>query len=145
MGKAMGFRLLIVDDSSSMRAIVKRTVEMSGLEVDAYFQADNGAKALEVLDQEWVDAILTDLNMPVMGGEEFLKVLKENPTFATVPVVVITTEGREDRLQVLEKLGAQACVKKPFQPEEIRDILTRVLGVELSETGDTDAEDDMDF
>ena len=82
----MGFRLMIVDDSSSMRAIVKRTVEMSGFDVEQFFVADNGKTALELLDEEWVDVILTDLNMPVMDGEAFLAALKENPMFPKFPL-----------------------------------------------------------
>ncbi len=141
----MGFRLLIVDDSSSMRSIVKRTIKMSGFDVDQFFEAENGEAALKLMEEEWVDVVLTDLNMPVMGGEEFLKILGANPMFSETPVIVVTTEGREEKLQGLHVLGARAFVKKPFKPEEIRDTLTQALGVESTEAMEMEDDDDMDF
>ncbi|WP_028314303.1 response regulator [Desulfatibacillum aliphaticivorans] len=141
----MGFRLMIVDDSSSMRSIVKRTVEMSGFDVEQFLEADNGKTALEILDNEWVDVILSDLNMPVMDGEAFLAALKENPMFSEIPVVVVTTEGRNEKLQQLRNLGAAAFVKKPFKPEVIRDTLVRALGLDSLDGLGEDDGDDMDF
>ena len=141
----MGFRLLIVDDSSSMRSIVKRTIKMSGFDVDQFFEAENGQSALELLDGEWVDAILSDLNMPVMDGEAFLAALSANPMFSEIPVIVVTTEGRDEKLQHLKDLGAKAFIKKPFKPEIIRDTLTRALGMEFLEVVGEGDDDDMDF
>jgi two-component system chemotaxis response regulator CheY len=136
---------MIVDDSSSMRSIVKRTVEMSGFDVEHFFEADNGKTALEILDNEWVDAILSDLNMPVMDGEAFLTALQENPMFSEIPVIVVTTEGRDEKLQQLRSLGAAAFIKKPFKPEVIRDTLVRALGLESLDALGEDDGDDMDF
>ncbi|MBI9074745.1 MAG: response regulator [Desulfatibacillum sp.] len=141
----MGFRLLIVDDSSSMRSIVKRTVQMSGFDVDRFFEAEDGKAALKLLDEEWVDVILSDLNMPVMDGEAFLAALRANPVFSQIPVIVVTTEGREEKLQQLRNLGARDFVKKPFKPEIIRDTLTRALGVESHESDTVVDDDGMDF
>ncbi len=141
----MGFKLLIVDDSSSMRMIIKRTVKMSGFDVEEYFEAENGSEALEVLNSEWMDVILTDVNMPVMDGAQFIEELGKNSLLASIPVVVVTTEGREERLDILKQLGAKAFVKKPFTPELIRDTLAQALGLDSLEV-DNDLEDeDMDF
>lgn len=141
----MGFKMLIVDDSVSMRSIIKRTVQMSGFDVDMYFEAANGKEALELIEKEWVDIILTDVNMPVMDGGEFLEALQKNSLLSSVPAIVVTTEGREDRLEELKQLGAKAFVKKPFKPEYIRDTLMRVLGLDSLDTGDDQKSDDMDF
>ena len=71
--------------------------------------------------------ILTDLNMPVMDGWEMVRHLKDNPTLAEIPVVLITTEGSETRLRELYKLGIKDYIQKPFLPETLRDVLTRIL------------------
>ena len=68
----MAYRVLIVDDSPAMRAFVRRVVNLSGLDVTGYLEASNGIEALQILGKQWVDAILSDINMPGMDGEEFL-------------------------------------------------------------------------
>ena len=141
----MGFKLLIVDDSSSMRSIIKRTVQMSGFDVDEFFEAENGKAALDVLNEEWVDVILTDVNMPVMDGAQFLEELGKDSLFSTIPAVVVTTEGREERLEILAQLGAKAFVKKPFKPETIRDTLAQAMGLEGLDLGGGEDDEDMDF
>jgi two-component system chemotaxis response regulator CheY len=82
---------------------------------------------LELLESNWIDLILTDLNMPVMNGWEFIRQLKQNPVLAGLPVVLITTEGSETRLQELFDLGVRDYIKKPFHPETLRDALTRIM------------------
>ena len=68
----MAYRVLITDDSPAMRSFVRRVIELSGFELSACFEAGDGAEALAVLKNEWVDAILTDINMPGVDGEELL-------------------------------------------------------------------------
>lgn len=126
----MAFNLLIVDDSSSMRSIIKKTVQMSGFDVGEYYDGANGAEALEVLKDAWVDVILSDIHMPVMNGLEFLQKIQEDELLKSIPVIVITTEGRKQKLDEAMDLGARACIQKPFTPEQIRQTLTEVLGVE---------------
>jgi two-component system chemotaxis response regulator CheY len=126
----MAFNVLIVDDSSSMRNIIKKTLQMSGFDVGEIFEAGNGVEALAVLEKEWADVILTDVHMPEMDGLEFLKVLNKQDVVSTTPVVVVTTEGRGERLDELRGLGAKACIRKPFRPEEIKKILGDALGMD---------------
>ena len=124
----MAFTVLIVDDSPAMRSFVKRVVNLSGFEMGACYEAGDGKEALQVLDQQWVDVILTDINMPVMNGQEFVERLAANEAFRSIPVLVISTDRTEDRVNEMIALGAQGYVKKPFQPEELRTELERVLG-----------------
>lgn len=125
----MAFRVLIVDDSPAMRSFVKRVLELSGFEMGACLEANNGREALDLLSQEWVDVILTDVNMPVMNGEEFVQQIARSESLQNIPVLVISTDRTEDRVRQMMDLGAKGYVKKPFQPEELREKLEHVLGV----------------
>lgn len=123
----MAFTVLIVDDSPAMRSFVKRVLDLSGLDMSSCHEAGNGKEALELLANEWVDVILTDINMPVMNGEEFVQSLAESDAFRSIPVIVVSTDRTEDRVKQMIALGAKGYVKKPFQPEELREELERVL------------------
>ncbi|HEX4773876.1 MAG TPA: response regulator [Bryobacteraceae bacterium] len=125
----MAFRVLIVDDSPAMRSFVKRVLELSGFEMGACLEAGDGSEALRLLNQEWVDVILTDINMPVMNGEEFVQRVSQNDLLRNVPILVVSTDRTEDRVRRMMALGAKGYVKKPFQPEELREKLEQVLGV----------------
>jgi two-component system chemotaxis response regulator CheY len=125
----MAFTVLVVDDSPAMRLFVKRVLELSGFDMDACFEAANGQEALDVLACRWVDVILTDINMPVRNGEQFLQDLAADEALANIPTIVISTDQTEDRVRQMLALGAKGYVKKPFQPEELREKLEQVLGV----------------
>jgi two-component system, chemotaxis family, chemotaxis protein CheY len=140
----MAFNMLIVDDSSSMRSIIKKTIQMSGFDVGICLDSANGEEALKVLKDQWVDVILTDIHMPVMDGIGLLRKLKEDDLLKSIPVVIITTEGREQKLDEALSLGACVCIKKPFTPEQIRRTLTDVLGVDYV-TDDQRSFGDGDF
>ncbi len=124
----MSYRILIVDDSPAMRAFVRRVVDLSGFDASQCLEAGNGREALQLLASEWVDAILTDINMPLMDGEELLSRLASDDLLRTVPAIVISTDGTEKRISRLLSLGARGYVSKPFSPEELRSELDRVLG-----------------
>lgn len=125
----MALQILIVDDSPAMRAFIRRVVKLSGIEVDRYFEAGNGAEALDQLAANPVDAVLTDINMPVMDGEQFLRAMREEGPFQTIPVIVISTDATTNRIHTMQSLGAAGYLQKPFGPEQLRDELDRVLGV----------------
>jgi two-component system, chemotaxis family, chemotaxis protein CheY len=124
----MGLHVLIVDDSPAMRGFIRRVVELSGFEVGRCLQASNGQDALRVLNSEWVDIILTDINMPEMNGEELTQKLQEDELLRTIPVIVVSTDSTENRVNRMLALGAQGYVKKPFYPETLRVELDRILG-----------------
>ena len=125
----MAFTILIVDDSSAMRSFVKRVLQLSGFQIGCCFEAANGREALDIVAAQWIDLVLTDINMPVMNGEEFVQKLRAHECFSNIPVMVISSDGTEDRVRQMLALGAKGYVKKPFRPEELRDTLETALGV----------------
>ena len=124
----MSFNLLIVDDSSSMRSVVKKIVGLSGIDVNRLLEADNGRRALEVLGGDWVDAVILDINMPEMNGLELLKKMGEDTLMKSIPVVMISTEASEAHIKTAFELGAKGFIRKPFLPEEVGKMLLGVLG-----------------
>ncbi|MBW1926476.1 MAG: response regulator [Deltaproteobacteria bacterium] len=143
----MSFNVLIVDDSRSMRAVIKKTISMSGFKMDQCVEAGNGREALDVLAKAWVDVIISDINMPEMDGLELLEELKKDGLLKAIPVIVISTEGSEKRIQDAYDLGARGFIKKPFLPEEIKKVLYEVIGVsDEGEYGEDKGDDDaFDF
>ena len=126
----MSFNVLIVDDSRSMRGVIKKIISISGFKMDQCLEAGNGKEALEVLAGNWVDVIMSDVNMPEMNGFELLEELKRDELLKNIPVVIITTESSEDRMEYAISLGAKGFIKKPFLPEEVKKILHEVIGVD---------------
>jgi two-component system, chemotaxis family, chemotaxis protein CheY len=126
----MAYRVMIVDDSRSMRAFVRRVMDLSGFEVDSCLNASNGAEALALLNEQPVDIVLTDINMPEMNGEDFVRQMAEREELRSIPVVVVSTDGTQNRIRRLLDLGAKGYVVKPFSPEALRAELERVLEVE---------------
>ncbi|HEY1341945.1 MAG TPA: response regulator [Bryobacteraceae bacterium] len=124
----MAYRVLIVDDSPAMRAFVRRVMDLSGFDVAACIEAANGEEALSVLHGQWVDAILTDINMPQMDGEEFLRRLAADELLRSIPVTVVSTDATQNRIDRMLRLGARGYIVKPFTPETLRAELERTLG-----------------
>lgn len=131
----MAYNILIVDDSLTTRRVIAKTLELAGVPVGDLYQAANGREALEVLRDHWVDVVFSDLNMPEMGGLELIERMAADSTLSTVPVVVISTEGSSERVEELKRKGIRAYIRKPFHPEQVRDVVREVLGVEV-EHGD---------
>jgi two-component system, chemotaxis family, chemotaxis protein CheY len=121
--------VLIVDDSATMRQMVKRTMDMAALDVGEVFEASNGIEALAQLAEHTIAGILLDINMPTMNGIQLLTRMKQNPRLKDIPIVVASTEGSRERIQQIEQIGAFGFVRKPFQPEQLRDVLKPLLGV----------------
>ena len=124
----MAFQLLIVDDSATMREFIVRVIGLSGFDVGTCLQASNGQEALTVLRANWIDIVLTDVNMPVMNGEQFLGHMEEDEMLRTIPVLVISTDGTQHRVERMMSLGARGYVKKPFSPEVLRHSMEELLG-----------------
>lgn len=124
----MALRILIVDDSPAMRAFIRRVVKLSGIEVEHYFEAGDGVEALAQLTANRVDAVLTDINMPVMNGEEFVRKMRTEEAYQSTPVIVISTDATSNRIHTMQALGAVGYLQKPFGPEQLRNELDRVLG-----------------
>src|SRR3990167_4040042 len=123
----MGFNVLVVDDSSVMRAMIIRTLRLSGLSMGEIHEAANGQEGLQVLEHHWIDLALVDMNMPVMTGEEMLDRVRQNPETADLRVVIISTEGSDTRIDILRRKGV-GFVHKPFTPEILRETILRITG-----------------
>ena len=124
----MPISILVVDDNSIMRKILIKTLSICGINLGAIHEASDGLQALEVLSQQEIDLMLLDVNMPIMNGEETLRRLRQQPATAALPVIVVSTEGSETRIAVLQHLGA-AFLHKPFSPEQLRQIVLNTMGV----------------
>ena len=141
----MSFNVLIVDDSSSMRIVIKKTLEISGFDIGEIFEAGNGREALDVLDKQWADIILTDIHMPDMDGFSFLKELQKDEVLSSTRVVVVTTDSREERIDELMNLGVKALIRKPFRPEQIKTVILDVLYMDEQSSIGKDALAGCDF
>ena len=124
----MPFSVLIVDDSPVMRGFIRRVMTLSGFEVRECLEASDGEEALDRLRERSVDVILTDINMPKMNGEEFLRRLETDARLRSVPTLVISTDATKARILKMISLGAHGYMTKPFSPEALREELERVLG-----------------
>jgi two-component system, chemotaxis family, chemotaxis protein CheY len=121
--------VLIVDDSSVMRKIVERSVRQTGLAVEKIIEAENGAAALTILNSQQPDLILSDINMPTMDGLELLRQIQAAGDTMKVPIVMITTEGSEAKVQEAISLGARGFIRKPFTPQEVKEQIARALEI----------------
>lgn len=123
----MSLNVLVVDDSAVMRAIIIKTLRLSGLAVGEVHEAANGLEGLRLLDSNWIDLALVDINMPEMNGEEMLDAVRLNPDTSSLPVVVVSTEGSDTRIEMLRNKGA-TFVHKPFTPERLRETIAHITG-----------------
>ena len=123
----MPLNVLVVDDSSVMRSIISRTLTLSGLPLGRIYQAANGKEGLRILDRTWIDLILVDINMPVMNGEEMIDRIRRKPEIADLPIIVISTESSETRVEMLQK-KCDGFIHKPFTPESLRQAIINVIG-----------------
>jgi two-component system chemotaxis response regulator CheY len=117
--------ILAVDDSASMRQMIKLTLRNAGYEV---IEAGDGQQALTQARQNAFHMILTDLNMPVMDGMVFIRELRKLPAYMGVPIVFVTTESDAEKKQQAKAAGATAWITKPFQPEQLVAVAKKVLG-----------------
>ena len=136
----MAFNVLIVDDSSTMRAVIKKTIKVSGFKVGQFLEAGDGEQALKVLEDEWVDLVLSDINMPNMNGLELIGKMHADDIMRSIPVVMVTTEAGDEKVKQSKELGAVGYIKKPFQPQDIKNTLCRIMGEEIVDETDHDDE-----
>ena len=91
------YNILIVDDSATIRAVIKKTLQIAEVPTAEVWEAANGQEALEVMRDEWVDIVFADINMPVMNGLVMVERMEEEGLLETVPVVIVSTEGSKQR------------------------------------------------
>ncbi len=125
----MAFTILIVDDSATTRALIKRAVTAAGLPVERMVEAANGKAGLDALAQGGVDLVLADLHMPEVDGLEMTRRIMANPQTSSIPVVIISAEPNPDTIAQLQQHGIKGYLRKPFTPEAVRKVLNDVMGV----------------
>ena len=123
----MALDILIVDDSAAIRKILQRVLVQAEVPLGKVHEASDGVEALEKLQEEPVGLILSDINMPNMDGLELLGRLKAHATWKTLPIVMVTTEGSQNKVMQALELGAAGYVKKPFTAEQIRETLMGLI------------------
>jgi two-component system, chemotaxis family, chemotaxis protein CheY len=115
--------VLIVDDSPTSRMIIQRCIEMSGIESVEFLHAENGIDALAVLSEsESVDLIFTDINMPKMDGQTFVRLLKNKERTSRIPVIITSSIADGSVEKNLTALGIAGFIKKPVSPEKILNV-----------------------
>src|SRR5262245_3912559 len=118
--------ILIVDDSATMRAVLRRVIQLTEMPVEHIYEARNGREALKVLDGESVDAVFTDINMPVMTGTELLREMAKQERWNDILRIVVSTDGSKLRREEARELNVALYVEKPFRPEVVRDVLVQI-------------------
>jgi len=141
----MPYNILVVDDSASMRKVLRKSITMCNIGEINFYEAENGQAALEVLKNEWVDLVFTDVNMPVMNGFELVSNLNVDDIHKNTPIVVVTSDLSAENADAAKQSNIKHIVYKPFRPESIRELLINLLGLEVNEDGDDNESEGLDF
>ncbi|MGB5987412.1 MAG: response regulator [Desulfobacterales bacterium] len=123
----MAINVLVTDDSGVMRSMIIKSMGMCGMKLGEVYQAANGQEGLAQLAGNWIDLVFVDINMPVMNGEEMIERMKAQDATADIPIIVISTEGSQTRIEALAQRGVK-FIHKPFTPEKLRDIVAETIG-----------------
>jgi two-component system, chemotaxis family, chemotaxis protein CheY len=135
--------VLIVDDSPTMRGMIHRALTEGGYRV---LEAANGPEGLGRLERECVQTILSDVNMPGMDGLAFVRRVRQDPRFAQIPILFLTTEGSPEMKAAGKAAGATGWIVKPFEPDQLRNVVATVIqriprsGAQLTRPKDTGAQ-----
>ena len=123
----MALNILVVDDSTAIRKILIRVLRQTELAIGEVFEARDGLEALEIVKNHPLNLVLSDINMPNMDGLALLTELKNAEQWRNLPVVMITTEGSEEKVSQAIRLGSAAYIRKPFTAEQIQEKIGAVL------------------
>lgn len=115
--------ILGVDDSATMRKIIGLAVKADGT---TFVEAENGKDALAKMSGLKVDLFLVDINMPVMGGIEFVTEVRKMPAYGKTPIIIITTENEQGMKDSGLKAGANDWIVKPFEKEQLLSVINRL-------------------
>ena len=120
-------KILVVDDSSTMRRIIKNTLKR--LSFEDVLEAEDGLEAIKQLEENSdIDIIITDWNMPNMNGLELVKWIRENNVHNMKPIIMVTTEGGKKEVIVALKAGVNNYIVKPFTPQVLKEKLNMIIG-----------------
>lgn len=129
----MAFNVLVADDSKTTRSIIIKALSHAGVQLGEIREAADGEAALQILSDSWIDIVFVDINMPVMTGTELIQRMAANSLIASIPVVIVSTEGRQDRIDALLASGAAAFIRKPFSPQQVIETARELLLAPLIE------------
>jgi two-component system chemotaxis response regulator CheY len=121
----MSKTILTVDDSASIRQMVAMTLKSAGHQV---LEAGNGAEGYDKATANTVDAVITDLNMPVMNGIEFIRKYRQHPASKGVPIILLTTESDDELKRQAKEAGATGWIVKPFKQDQLIAVVKKVTG-----------------
>ena len=119
----MSQRILTVDDSKTMRDMLAHTLKAAGHDV---VQAVDGQDGLDQMGKHPFDIVITDINMPVMNGIEFIKEVRSQRDYATLPILILTTESSEEKKNEGRQVGATGWIVKPFDPDKLLKVIDKV-------------------
>ena len=119
----MGKRVMAVDDSETVRQVLSMALEGAGYEV---VEASDGLNALKLLEEDEIDLLVTDLNMPKMDGISLIRHVRQRPGFRFLPIIMLTTESSVDQKDQGKKAGASGWITKPFRPEQLLAVVRMV-------------------
>ncbi len=117
-------RILTVDDSRTMLSMLQHTLSGAGFEV---IQAEDGQQGLDKLKTESFDVVITDINMPVMDGIEFIKNVRSSGKYQSLPILILTTESSREKRDQGRAAGGTGWIVKPFDPEKLISVINRVV------------------
>jgi CheY-like chemotaxis protein len=116
--------ILVVENETSNRILIERVLSTRGYRC---LSASNGREALDILDQEQVDLILTDLSMPVLDGYKATQLMRARPGLANVPIVAVTAFALNDEGEAAKQIGCTEYLTKPFKPRQLLEVVARLL------------------
>lgn len=123
----MAIDVLVVDDSTAIRKILQRVLRQTDLQLGEIAEAGDGVEALELLRKKRFGLILSDINMPNMDGLQLLSEIRGNNAYKAIPVLMITTEGSQNKVMEAVNLGATGYVRKPFTADQIKEKLVGII------------------
>lgn len=116
-------RVMTVDDSATVRQVLKMTLEDANYQV---FEAEDGQDALEKLVNQEIDLLVTDLNMPRLDGIELIKQVRQSPGRRFLPIIMLTSESQPEKKQAGKAAGASGWIVKPFKPAQLLAVVRMI-------------------
>ena len=118
-------RVLLVDDSAMARKHIRRVLENMGIE--NFLEATNGVEAVQLLNSNMVDFVVTDYNMPEMDGRALVEYIRNQSWQRSVPILMVTSEANNERLAGIQDFGIVGMCDKPFEPATVKQLLANLL------------------
>lgn len=119
------YNFLVVEDSPTMRQLI--TFALKRIPGSKVVEANDGIDALKKLSTNKIDLILTDINMPIMDGLKLVSMVRNDPAYKAIPIIIITTEGAEEDRKRGLALGANAYIPKPIQTQDLLNVVNQIL------------------